>query len=813
MMDWQQNAVKFIFPYVHSIAIILIGLKVDNMKEISINHGIDIVKILENAERRNIPDVKPKIEAFIQNPCVETLTSIRKILQTKELIWYAIRSGNCDPILSFANKGVLTSEMCVAACSANGINLKYVPARLISEEICNVAVKNRGESLCFVPKRFLTYDLCYEAVNNDNTEDAKAAQCIPKKFLLGKAGVALYKAAVNHNPVAVKQLPPLRKIIVTEENIPQLGTYGLLPVQSNTELVDHKVMSLAENSDLPVYYISDIHLEHQLSLVEPVTECEIEERIRQKILELVQDIPGKSSIMLFAGDISYSPWLHKIFRQELEKVRKEKSADWLIVYVLGNHELWDDDPFGLSSPRDFSRVIESYDGNLLQMFSRTHILENSILVRPFKNNVIGNYSVDISLTAELIPERCILSMDLKSLKERCKDSIIILGGIGFSGHNQHFNAISGIYRNKISRKEEIARTEMFNRVYEKLLKIAADEKVIVVTHMPVSDWLNGDPNPNWIYVCGHTHQNSMLRKTDGTTILADNQVGYNKQTLHFNKFSICKWLDPFLKYNDGIHVITNEQYIQFNQYRGIPSKGCRRDGTLYMIKRDNFYMFFLNGNNLYILSGGKIKKSEYSLAYYYEHITEYVIRTKRAFMPYRAAITRLSEEVKRFGGTGNIHGSIVDIDFYTHIFFDPFTGNMTPYFALNRSNHLTYPSVFDLLQEAQRNYNRLYYNYDISLYAPNSGNYSEMLKKYQSLTANSQLSILSASQPDNALIEADHKMACTIMYRISTIVKTIQYLFENNVVRLWNDAVFHRCSERSAILPCSLPSESNESKQ
>lgn len=69
-------------------------------------------------------------------------------------------------------------------------------------------------------------------------------------------------------------------------------------------------------------------------------------------------------------------------------------------------------------------------------------------------------------------------------------------------------------------------SNQFKKVYDKINRCAGDMQVIVITHTPIYDWANDPVNPNWVYINGHTHQNSLIRKQDGTTILSDNQVGY-----------------------------------------------------------------------------------------------------------------------------------------------------------------------------------------------------------------------------------------------------------------------------------------------
>lgn len=672
-----------------------------------------------------------------------------------------------------------------------------------------------------MPKEYRTYSLCYAAVENDKSPDAKASQAVPEELFVGEAGVALYNAAIKNNPAAVEHLPPKYDMTPVSLEIPAAARPGLMPVQREAP-AEYQLAELVKNSECPVYYISDIHLEHQLGLVGPIMETEIRRRVRTKVLELTEDLP-EEAVILFAGDICHSPWLHRMFQEEMSNAMNSISARWRMVYVLGNHELWDGDPAGKDKERELFEVARDYR---VEWATTTTILENSLLVRSPKYNVLGQSYIPISYVWVQIPERWLLEMDAEELRDKCKDAIVILGGTGFAGLNQKFNATAGIYRNKVSRVEELSRTTRFNAVYQKLMSCAADIQVIVLTHMPTSDWLDGPLNPNWIYVNGHTHQNTMCVQPGKAIILADNQVGYKPRELYFNRFFVNKWADLFKGYPDGVHVITNDQYIEFQHGRGIPSNGCNRSGTLYMVKRGELYMFFLDGKSLYILNGGRIKKADHPIEYYYEHLAEYVSRTEQVFIPYRAALAQISKEVKSFGGTGKTHGSIVDIDYYSHIFLDPFTGIATPYFALDKGKKIAFTSVYDLLNGYRGCYQTACYFCYLRPFHPifgfisprDPGDYEGMLEKYKTLMEAGSLCLLPTIMGDKKFIEGQcaaneddedgWAATSTVMYKPSAIMRGLQYTFDHNVVRVWNDAVLEDVTDGNSLAPLSLPGES-----
>ena len=89
---------------------------------------------------------------------------------------------------------------------------------------------------------------------------------------------------------------------------------------------------------------------------------------------------------------------------------------------------------------------------------------------------------------------------------------------------------------------------------------------------------------------------------------------------------------------------------------------------LYMIKKNEYHIFFSKSNSsLCILNGGARKKVNYSLEYFYKNIDKYVQNLEKAFRPYQSILNEIAFEIKQFLGDGNIHGSIVDIDYYHHV--------------------------------------------------------------------------------------------------------------------------------------------------
>ena len=200
--------------------------------------------------------------------------------------------------------------------------------------------------------------------------------------------------------------------------------------------------------------------------------------------------------------------------------------------MLGNHELWDKHiPISEDENdiRSVTEILNSYRKRISCMGWRkqTFVLQNEVLI---------NYK---GIEERVISENQILDLTDEYLREIfSKSTLILLGGIGFSGLNQRFNAENGLYSFTVTTiEDDKALSDQFKLIYDKIMRCAGDMQVIVLTHTPVYDWLDEPTNPKWIYINGHTHQNSVIRKKDGTTILSDNQIGYKPSMWKLNSFA------------------------------------------------------------------------------------------------------------------------------------------------------------------------------------------------------------------------------------------------------------------------------------
>lgn len=431
------------------------------------------------------------------------------------------------------------------------------------------------------------------------------------------------------------------------------------------------------------YYVSDLHLEHKIKNKKCKTLNDVECLVYLIIDGFLNNISSnEKSILFIAGDISSEFQLFEIFIKILHEYISRKKLKIKVFIVLGNHELWGfnniciDDIFN-----KYKLLLEKHDMFLVQ------------------NNL---YYLDKELRVLQITNLELKTKDIEELRQNLlKASLIIFGGVGFSGLNEVFNADNGVYKNSINRIKEIQECKVFNELYNKIKIISENKQVVILTHMPTEDWAEKPLfNKNCIYVNGHTHLNQFY--DDGVyRLYADNQVGYKSTSVYLKNFYLNCDYDIFTYYNDGIYEITTEQYKEFYRGKNIKMSYSNNLGQICMLKKKEYYCFIVKGKNrLYILNGGAVKELEKKqISYYYENMDKLIEILSKPLLEYDNFQKQLAAEIRAIGGSGVIHGAIVDIDFYNHIYVNPIDMSITAYFAGDMIKKVVYSNFDDMIKE------------------------------------------------------------------------------------------------------------------
>lgn len=532
---------------------------------------------------------------------------------------------------------------------------------------------------------------------------------------------------------------------------------------------DRGFLSLIETLNCQtIYYISDLHLMHRISNAN----CKNFKCIQEKVQEIINSllncirrgdessylIGGYSYTVLIGGDISSDFQLFKLFVNMLKKSIDEDELDVKVIFTLGNHEFWDYEGMSIDEViYTYKKIINDND---------MYLLQNNILFIDDK----ARYNIEEISSDEL------KSLSKDALKSRLmRARLILFGGVGFSGYNGEFNANQFIYRNALNRQQEIEESKKFEELYKKICADLSDKRVVVFTHMPQIDWCSqNEPHKGFVYVNGHTHRNYFYDDGD-YRIYADNQIGYHQENCHLKYFYLDDDYDIFENYEDGIFEITKEAYIDFHRGKNIAMDFYREGYNIFMLKKNSVYCFIAKNKKGYllILNGGNLKRLDCKdLNYYYENMDKVISYIKTPLDNFSNYQKQIADEIKAIGGSGNIHGAIIDIDFFNHLYVNPVDLTVTAYWASDIVNKVIFEDTPALLQS---NCPNIYANY---------------LKQIESKSETALvLNKSSIVKPAQLYLDTD-------IYRASREIKKLQKL-SSNILSVWIEPEAKKLSDNN----------------
>lgn len=464
----------------------------------------------------------------------------------------------------------------------------------------------------------------------------------------------------------------------------------------------------------PIFYISDIHLMHKLASMG----CELEADIRVALFDIAGNIlrsagPARCGrdLLIFAGDICSDL---KVFGWFLDALVLAGVSDNCLtpVFIMGNHEVYGFEEWlnvhgepcesrvDISAAEIYRRIVEA----------RGFIfLHNDLLCIADSGldgcECAGSAGMWSSFQASVIRERELDAMSADELRQKttgCR--LCVLGGTGFSnGKTDRFRYVGwveGAYRD-------------FDRLYLKCEEALRGRRLLVATHTPFREWHDlpdGSVVPKghegyrhlhegFIYISGHTHRNEFY--DDGLTRLyADNQSGYGCTPMNVKWLYLDTDVDIFDDWPDGIHRISRVEYLDFLRGKNIKAN-FNRDKEIWMCKKRGYYAFFIeNITSWCILNGGNMRRVDGAndINWFFDRMDAVIGMVVEPITKYEAHMRGLSEAVCKMGGSGRIHGCIVDLTYYEHIFVNPFDGSMLFYSAEDMVQKWIYKSVPALLK-------------------------------------------------------------------------------------------------------------------
>lgn len=167
---------------------------------------------------------------------------------------------------------------------------------------------------------------------------------------------------------------------------------------------------------------------------------------------------------------------------------------------------------------------------------------------------------------------------------------------------------------------------------------------------------------------------------------------------------------------------------------------------------------------LYILYGGRPKSLKYTdINYYYDNMDKVIAYINEPLSKYATIQKRIANDVKNIGGDGKIHGAIIDIDYYNHIYVNPFDSAITGYWASDIVYKKVFPSIPRLLK----------------------ANCPELYQNYQKLLDEKTTNIFSLKDCDNVKSNDSSVIWLnTDIYKASLKIKEMQNL-ESNILSKW----------------------------
>lgn len=452
-----------------------------------------------------------------------------------------------------------------------------------------------------------------------------------------------------------------------------------------------------KSKNFKIAYVSDIHLETKIDFLQDI------------VNNISQELKTNNfDILLIGGDTSNELEIFKTFICALKKSISNLQINTKIIFVLGNHELWE-------SAQTLNEIIDKYKKVIIG--NKMFFIQNSIL---YLDSNMKNCSF------KEITELELSKISINSLRVKLqKSNLIIFGGIGFSGYNSANDIFSDIYSlsgksgefmlenygKTINHKNLVEETKKFEQLYNKICDSIYDKTPIIFTHTPIEFWCKNNRNiDNFKYVNGHTHGNNYHKNI--SNIYSNNQIGYKNHSFYLKYFETKK-KKSFLDFKDGIHEIKINDYIEFyrnNMSINISINEKKFKGKFYVLKKKKYLCFVYKKTDekLSLLFGGKVGEILLSkdIKYYYNNMKQNIGYLKsikgnlKEYKNFQKIILKLIEDSgfseSYIDGTKIYINS--DFDSASIIFINPADFSIMPYYSKNRQRTF-YPNIETLLKK------------------------------------------------------------------------------------------------------------------
>lgn len=274
-------------------------------------------------------------------------------------------------------------------------------------------------------------------------------------------------------------------------------------------------------------------------------------------------------------------------------------------------------------------------------------------------------------------------------------------------------------------------------------------------------------------------------------------------------------------FDNGIFDITVDDYYTFLKSRHGFMMRPLFGNTKFIkfIKYDRYFMFVsVSPKGKYsLLHGAKLRSLKYSLEYYYDRLQRYADAVINRFSKYWAALETISEQVRSLyvdehvlraeyseylkdcklskipksqrqsfelwscshshKPSGYIHGCIVDIDYFNHIYLNPYDGKIVPYYADSMYDKDVFENLQSLLSATRPDL----LESSLRLIDDKSGSSIALM-------INNEISSVLVSKND--VINKKPVNDCsTDMYSISNKIKPLKDILDIGWVQVWYDSI------------------------
>lgn len=224
----------------------------------------------------------------------------------------------------------LTKTLCVAIMKRAGKGFASLPPRFKKDkDVIDAAISSYPDAVMELADEQLTEGRLHRALEQDDT----LLHRLPDE-ILDRFGIE-HPAVVTQAKDAASSLPEIRAV---ESELPEVpGTAMVTTASALPALYDLTAGDSIPNTG-KFFYITDLHLESQLGLT-GMTVDEITGNVAQKVDEMLGGLSKEDmadGVLLIGGDVADSEEVSRIF---YDAVSSRFSGP--IVFVLGNHELWD----------------------------------------------------------------------------------------------------------------------------------------------------------------------------------------------------------------------------------------------------------------------------------------------------------------------------------------------------------------------------------------------------------------------------------------------------------------------------------------